>query len=199
VLIRDRNQPFLPTPISASFLKIVISPAMITTLDTLPVTDCFWFGLSSANQRMENWWFRLRTTQLEWWIVYFRYLESNGFFASGQIADAVVLLFVFMPILRYDINAFVQMWNEHPIRKQRQLANHLPGVPNQLYDRRPNNGERLGFRPNRDLLNDLLHHIAGFDFDAYLTADTLTRLQQQLEDIFAELGIASPIHSSDFR
>jgi len=28
-----------------------------STLDTLPVTDCFWFGFSTANQRIENWWF----------------------------------------------------------------------------------------------------------------------------------------------
>jgi hypothetical protein len=54
-------------------------------------------------------------------------LESNGFFVSGQISDTVVLLFVFMPIIRYKVNQFVQMWNEHPIRKQRQLANHVPG------------------------------------------------------------------------
>jgi len=45
-----------------------------STLDSLPVGDCFWFGPSVANQRMENWWLRLRTTQLEWWITYFRYL-----------------------------------------------------------------------------------------------------------------------------
>jgi len=30
------------------------------TLDTLPVAECFFFGSSSANQRIENWWLRLR-------------------------------------------------------------------------------------------------------------------------------------------
>jgi len=170
-----------------------------STLDTLPVSDCFWFGPSTANQRIENWWFRLLTTQLEWWITYFRYLESNGFFASGQIPDNAVLLFVFMPILRHEINNFVQTWNDHRIRKQGQLANHVPGVPNQLYDLRPNSGERLGFRPNGDLLDNLLHHTTDFDFDAYLTDDTSTWLQRQLEQIFNQLGITSGIDNSHFR
>jgi hypothetical protein len=75
-----------------------------STLDTLPVADCFFFGASSANQRIENWWLRLRCRQLEWWIVYFRYIESNGFFVPGQITDTIVLLFVFMPIIRYEVN-----------------------------------------------------------------------------------------------
>ena len=104
-----------------------------STLDSLPVNDCFWFGPSTANQRMENWWLRLVAAQLEWWITHFHYLQSNGFFVPGQISDTVVLLFVFMPILRREVNAFVEMWNDHPIRKQRQLANHVPGVPNTLY------------------------------------------------------------------
>jgi hypothetical protein len=169
-----------------------------STLDSLPVNECFWFGPSSANQRIENWWCRLRTTQLEWWITYFRYLEINGFFVSGQISDTAVLLFVFMPILRREVNAFVQMWNDHPIRKQRQLANHIPGVPNKLYDHRPD-GERLGFQPNPDLVNDLLNSTDGFDYDAYLTDDTMAWLQQQLDQIFNQLGITTGITSSDFR
>lgn len=31
-----------------------------STLDTLPVADCFFFDASSANQRIENWWLRIR-------------------------------------------------------------------------------------------------------------------------------------------
>ena len=69
------------------------------SLDTLPVGDCFFFGASSANQRIENWWLRLRCGQLEWWIVYFRYLESNGFFVSGQISDTVVLFNVWSQVV----------------------------------------------------------------------------------------------------
>jgi hypothetical protein len=57
----------------------------------------------------------------------------------------------------------------------------------------------LGFRLNRDLLNDLLHHTTDFDFDAYLTNDPPTWLQQQLEQIFNQLGITSGIDSSHFR
>jgi hypothetical protein len=37
----------------------------------------------------------------------FCYLESNGLFASGQIPYTAVLLFVFMPVIRHEIYAFV--------------------------------------------------------------------------------------------
>ena len=38
-----------------------------------------------------------------------------------------------MPILRAEITTYVETWNEHRIRPQRQRPNHVPGVPNQLY------------------------------------------------------------------
>jgi hypothetical protein len=170
-----------------------------STLDTLPVADCFFFGASSANQRIENWWLRLRCGQLEWWIVYFRYLESNGFFVAGQLSDTIVLLFVFMPIIRQEVHQFVQIWNDHPIRKQRGLANHVPGIPNKLYDQRLSSGERFGFQPNREILDKLLHHTDDFDYDAYLAPNTVTWLEQQLQDILHQIGNISRIESSDFR
>jgi hypothetical protein len=169
------------------------------TLDTLPVADCFFFGASTANQRMENWWLRLRCGQLEWWIVYFRYLQSNGFFVSGQAADTVVLLFVFMPIIRQEVQQFVRMWNDHPIRKQRGLANHIPGIPNKLDDQRSSSGERFGFQLNQEILNELLHHTDDFHYDAYLEPNTTAWLEQQLQDIFHQIGNISRIESSDFR
>jgi len=47
--------------------------------------------------------------------------------------DRVVFLFVFVPILRDEIATFVETWNEHRIRSQRNRANHVAGIPNELY------------------------------------------------------------------
>jgi hypothetical protein len=76
-------------------------------LNILPLSECFFFGASTGNQRIENWWLRIRSSQLEWWITFFHYLQNNGFYVSGQNANQVVLLFVFMPILRREITGFV--------------------------------------------------------------------------------------------
>jgi hypothetical protein len=104
-----------------------------------------------------------------------------------------------MPIIRQEVHQFVQIWNDHPIRKQRGLANHIPGIPNKLYDQRLSSGERFGFQPNREILDKLLHHTADFDYDAYLAPNTVTWLEQQLQDILHQIGNISRIESSDFR
>jgi hypothetical protein len=50
-----------------------------------------------------------------------------------MLEDRVVFLFVFILILRSEINTYVETWNEHKIRPQRQRANHVAGIPNELY------------------------------------------------------------------
>jgi hypothetical protein len=44
------------------------------------------------------------------------------------------MLFVFMPILRHELEVFLLDHNEYPIRRQKERAYHVPGVPNQLYE-----------------------------------------------------------------
>jgi hypothetical protein len=38
-----------------------------------------------------------------------------------------------MPIIRSELQAFVDTHNAHPIRAQRNRAHHVAGVPNELY------------------------------------------------------------------
>jgi hypothetical protein len=85
---------------------------------------------------------------------YFRKLQHDGFYESDMIADRVVFLFVFVPILRHELYRYVETHNDHRIRPQLARANHVPGRPNELYDN-TTIYRRWGFSPDEDLLSDL--------------------------------------------
>jgi hypothetical protein len=105
-----------------------------------------------------------------------------------------------MPILRFEIATYVETWNEHRIRPQRQRPNHVAGVPNQLYtdatvprygwppdieflaqveEAVKDVGKRLQQRHNYLLINWL-------DPDAYLSNETLTWCQKALQSLGQE-------------
>jgi hypothetical protein len=93
-----------------------------------------------------------------------------------------------MPILRAEIATYVETWNEHRIRSQRQRPNHVPGVPNQLYT--DASTPRYGWSPDIEFLaqldeamkdvgkrlkqSDSYSVINYLDSDAYLFNKTLT-------------------------
>ncbi len=62
-------------------------------------------------------------------------------------------LFVFVPILRFEINTYVETWNEHRIRPQKHRANHVAGIPNELYTKE--DISRYGWVPDTEFLLQL--------------------------------------------
>jgi hypothetical protein len=84
---------------------------------------------------------------------YFTYLTMHGFYESDSLEDRVVFLYVFIPILRQEINIYVNTWNEHRIRPQLARANHIPGRPNELYFEAP--VPRYGWIPDAPFLAEL--------------------------------------------
>ena len=64
---------------------------------------------------------------------FFSYLQAHGLYKSDVLEDCVVFLFIFVPILRLEINTYIETWNKYRIRPQRHRANHVAGIPNELY------------------------------------------------------------------
>ena len=64
---------------------------------------------------------------------FFRYLQIHGLYESDVLEDYIIFLFVFVPILRSKINTYMNTWNEHRIQSQKDRANHIIGIPNELY------------------------------------------------------------------
>jgi hypothetical protein len=87
-------------------------------------------------------------------------LQTHGLYESDVLEDRVVFLFVFVPILRDEISTFVETWNEHRIRFDRDRLNHVAGIPNELYtnDTTP----RFGWVPDAQFLSQLSETVTGF-------------------------------------
>ena len=84
----------------------------------LPFSKIYTFGTSTRNQRIKSWWNLLTTAQTEPWRILFETLEAEGFF-DGSIYDIVALRFIYMPFLQEHIQTFVEVYNTHRIRQQK--------------------------------------------------------------------------------
>jgi hypothetical protein len=115
---------------------------------SIRIDDC---GPSTRNMRIEGLWSQLQCRATAPWISFFYSLQQADLYHQHQLADRVVLLFIFMPILRYELNTFVDVHNAHPIRKQKNRANHVPGVPTDLY----RSGQQQGFPASQQVLDSL--------------------------------------------
>lgn len=91
---------------------------------------------------------------------YFKYLTVHGFYESDVLEDRVVFLFVFVPILRHEIQVYADTWNEHRIRPQSAGANHISGRPNELYS--DSGSTRFGWEPEPTLLTQLQAAVSDF-------------------------------------
>jgi hypothetical protein len=88
-------------------------------------------------------------------------LQTHGLYESDVLEDRVVFLFVFVPILRSEIATFVETWNEHRIRSQKDRPNHVAGVPNELYTG-DDDTRRYGWTPDAQFLSQLSDVVTDF-------------------------------------
>ena len=95
----------------------------------LPFQSCYCYGTSTSNQRIESWWGQWTRTKGHAWGDYFRQLQVQNLWAEDCIEDRVALLAVFMPIIQADIKEFVDTWNFHKIRKQKNRPWVVHGKP----------------------------------------------------------------------
>jgi hypothetical protein len=94
-------------------------------------------------------------------------MERTGVYRDWLIADRIVFLFVFMPLIRKDLAEFVLDKNEYPIRPQKNRAYHVPGVPNNLYDQEHN---QYGVEVIPEVLAEWEAYVASFGTSDFFTA-----------------------------
>jgi len=125
---------------------------------SLRISDCYIYGPSTRNIRVEGLWRQQRFQCTGPWLEYLKALQSANLYRQDLLADRVVVLFLFMPLLREELTAFVYTHNAHPIRAQRNRSQHVPDIPDDLY----RDGEQHGFALNEQVLSvmqtTLPHH-----------------------------------------
>jgi hypothetical protein len=100
---------------------------------SITISDCFIWGPSFHNVKIEGLWRQLRDIQTGKWRSLFLLLQKCGLYRGDEV-DKVILLFVFMPLIRAELIEFVNDHNAHPIRRQPKREYHVSGVPNELYE-----------------------------------------------------------------
>jgi hypothetical protein len=131
--------------------------------DSIAFEDCFKFGTSKANQRIESWWAQACKTSLARWTESFWDLSNSNQFSKSSLVDRIALFAVYVPIIRVTANTFVTLWNRHTIRKQSKLPHAVPGIPAILYNYPElSNGEQCGFTVPAESLLPFQKDLEGF-------------------------------------
>ena len=152
--------------------------------EPLEFSDCFRYGTSKMNQRIESWWQQQSVSTLARWRLYFLELNESGDYQPDNRADRLAFLAIYMPILRAEVQEFVRLWNHHRIRKQRDRPHVVAGIPHMLYHH-PNEtgGEQCGSSFNSELLRPIQDDLRGFNMDEYLPMETLEWCHETLHSL----------------
>lgn len=113
-------------------LHLHLSDQLRTREDGQPLefTDCFRYGTSKKNQRIERWWAEQSQSATGRWRDHFTQLTEAGDYSIASQWDRIAMLYVYMPILRTVIMEFTSFWNrEHSIRTQKERSHVVSGIP----------------------------------------------------------------------
>jgi len=60
-------------------------------------------------------------------------LLADGYFKDSHQYDRIAMLAIFMPIIQDKVYAYVEIWNSHTIRRQKERPHHVPSKPKVNY------------------------------------------------------------------
>ena len=151
------------------------------------VDTCWMYGRSVHNQKIECFWSQFVKEWLARWRDIFYTLESHGHWEMDNTIDRVTLLYVYMPIIRQELEIHRRDYNSYPMRKN--PVSRLPSGP-------PEDNYKL-CDPEHDfsipippawvtiIRND---HLVDFNATEYLHPDTATCLDDLL--LHSPFGLA---------
>ncbi|KAK3983787.1 hypothetical protein QBC44DRAFT_302540 [Cladorrhinum sp. PSN332] len=95
--------------------------------------DCWKYGKSTKNQRIESFWLRLANAKTRFWRDFFCELRSDKLWSKNSLADRIALLYIYMPIIRKEMQVWIREYNTHKIRYQKNLKHGITGIPKKMY------------------------------------------------------------------
>ncbi|KAL4933488.1 uncharacterized protein BDV17DRAFT_252101, partial [Aspergillus undulatus] len=146
----------------------------------IPISDCYLYGTSTANQRIEAWWLQLTRSIIFRYRIYFHSLQEEGHYSRDTLSDQIALYAIYMPLLRVQITSFVRTWNNHHIRKQRNRPHLVTGRPFMNYNFPAEDIQDYGLQFDPELLQALQDDVRDWDADEYLPTETYNWTLNQL-------------------
>lgn len=101
--------------------------------DEISGSNSFLTGRSTGNQRIERLWRSLSEYLMLFWRNTFANMRDIGLFSTADHLHIECLRFCFLPLIQTQLNQFMENWNDHRIRRQRQEVIVPSGIPNVLY------------------------------------------------------------------
>ncbi|KAG7424877.1 hypothetical protein Forpi1262_v014193 [Fusarium oxysporum f. sp. raphani] len=127
--------------------------------------DSYKAAPSTKNVKIEGWWERMLHVCSRQWVDYFGELARDGDFDGSMLEDQIAIYAVFEGVLRQELFDFVEAWNLHKIRLQK-------------------NRLQLGVPIDRQVLSEMLRPLAGIDISTCLEPET----KEWCSDVLAEMG-----------
>ena len=110
-------------------------------------------------------------------------LQDINLFSKDRTADMIAMSAIYIPILRREIRSFIETWNSHRIRKQKNRPNAIVGKPSMLY-MCPPEGTRDYMQPlSHNEYERIRSETPPWDIDAVLPALTQQWCDIQLSDM----------------
>ena len=99
--------------------------------DLSDLTDAIIYGPSTSN-KIEKWWRDLHERMEKDIKAILQFLLESHTYDPTNERDRKLISFLFIPVVQWECDLFVNIWNSHQIRQQHGLQ--LPsGIPNHLY------------------------------------------------------------------
>jgi hypothetical protein len=157
--------------------------------------SCHLYGSSTRNVRIESWWRQLRRGVTDRWITYFNELIGYGLFREDSLIDQVAFYAIYGQIIRDELADFVNLWNGHIIRNQKNRPNIKSGIPIDLYHTAADPDWGVPFdedddSPQQQLLRDMWQPLQSIDIDSLLPAETEAWCKAQLQGLGFEANLA---------
>lgn len=92
--------------------------------------NCFMYGKSTSNQRIEAWWSILRRHAADCWIIFFKELRNSGLFNDSDPLHVECPRYCFMRIIQKELDSVAIEWNQHTLQVKRnsQVPRGKPDV-----------------------------------------------------------------------
>ncbi|KAI1116337.1 hypothetical protein F5Y14DRAFT_440036 [Nemania sp. NC0429] len=149
------------------------------------LSSCHLWGTSKQNQKIEAWWRSLRMGLTDRWIIFADELTTIGLINHNDDRDLIAVYAIYGPILRTEVAEFVQLWNNHTIRTQKNRPHVVSGKPTEIYETcEVNWGIPIPEGSETEaLLRTMSDSLENTEIDAFFTEETEAWCNAQLEEL----------------
>ncbi|OTB09631.1 hypothetical protein M426DRAFT_316179 [Hypoxylon sp. CI-4A] len=149
------------------------------------MTECHIYDQSAGDGKTGQWWRQLRAETADHWISYFQWLTRVGAFIEGFLPDQVALYAIYVPLIQQELNEFVEQWNNHHIKYQRNEGDAIDGRVNALWE--TTDVQNFGVSITVDaymieLTHQLLEPLSLYDPSGFLSPETQQLCNHWLEE-----------------